>query len=103
MSQSTTTQNNNVSEEAGSGALNVKLHPLVIINISDHFTRAKIRNLASRVFGAMLGIQEGRNVEIFNSFEVVCTEVEGNLVFDMEYLQRKFEASTFLCSRLGLE
>lgn len=88
-------QNKNVSEDVGSGALDVKLHPLVIINISDHFTRAKIRDNATRVFGALLGVQEGRNVEIFNSFELVCTPVNDELVFDTQYLERKAEASTF--------
>jgi hypothetical protein len=83
------TAGKNVSEEGGSGALDVKLHPLVIVNIADHFTRAKVRTDASRVYGALVGVQEGRNVEIFNSFELVATDVDGDLIFDTEFLDRK--------------
>lgn len=95
MSQPTATTNKNVSDEAGSGALEVKLHPLVIINISDHFTRAKIRDNALRVFGALLGVQEGRNVEVFNSFEIVVTDLDNQLVLDTQYMERKLEASSY--------
>lgn len=52
--------------------LNVLLHPLVIINISDHYTRAKVSSAGpARVMGALLGIQKNRDVEIFNSFELI--------------------------------
>jgi len=40
-------------------------------------------------FGALVGVQEGRKVEIFNSYELVATEVEKDLVFDLEFLDRK--------------
>lgn len=52
--------------------LNVLLHPLVIINVSDHYTRAKVSSASpARVMGALLGIQKNRDVEIFNSFELI--------------------------------
>jgi COP9 signalosome complex subunit 6 len=43
-----------------------------IINISDHFTRARSQEQASapRVFGIIIGAQTGRQIEIANSFEV---------------------------------
>jgi len=65
---------NVVNDHAETSTLNISLHPVVIINISDHYTRQKVRfpNQA-RVFGALLGIQTGRKVEIFNSFELATT------------------------------
>jgi len=86
-------RNGSVIEKKDS-ALNVVLHPLVIINISDQWIRTKVQNGAEnpRVIGALLGIQSGRNVEIFNSFELV-TEMspDRGLSIDSKYLQKKQE------------
>jgi len=74
--------------------LQIDLHPLVIINISDHFTRAKVESNAAtppRVIGALLGVQNGRNIEISNSFELVYHTLEGNIVVDTDYLKSKQE------------
>ena len=59
-----------------SGALQLTLHPLVIINISDHFTRGRCQTSSPspRVFGALIGAQSGRHIEIANSFEVKVVE-----------------------------
>jgi COP9 signalosome complex subunit 6 len=51
-----------------------KLHPLVLMNVSDHYTRYKAQCAAGeeppRVLGCLLGMQAGnREVEICNSFE----------------------------------
>eukprot|EP00013_Stygamoeba_regulata_P029438 CAMPEP_0177644274 /NCGR_PEP_ID=MMETSP0447-20121125/8596_1 /TAXON_ID=0 /ORGANISM="Stygamoeba regulata, Strain BSH-02190019" /LENGTH=315 /DNA_ID=CAMNT_0019146615 /DNA_START=44 /DNA_END=991 /DNA_ORIENTATION=- len=82
---------------------NVALHPLVLIQIADHFTRAKMRGGADavanpRVIGALAGVQNGRDVEILNSFELVYEEVEAtspgaptNLVLNTNYFQKRFE------------
>ena len=53
-------------------ALELTLHPLVVINVSDHFTRARCQSEqpAPRVFGVLIGAQKGRQVEVANSFEV---------------------------------
>ena len=54
-------------------ALGLTLHPLVVINISDHFTRARCQTggtgVLPRVFGILIGEQNGRRVEVANSFE----------------------------------
>ena len=52
-----------------------KLHPLVLVNVSDHYTRMKAQlspgEEPDRVLGCLLGFQTGnREVEICNSFEV---------------------------------
>jgi len=74
--------------------LNISLHPLVIINISDHATRARMSSggkTQQRVIGALFGVQSGRSVEIFNSFEIVYSEVEGSVIIDTEYVKTKQE------------
>jgi len=75
-----------------SGGLDVALHPLVIINISDHYTRARVQQGAdARVYGALLGSQSGRRVDIENSFEmIVAKDAETNeWRIDGEYVALK--------------
>jgi COP9 signalosome complex subunit 6 len=72
-------------------------HPLPILNISEHLTRLKLQTNSSSPFGttlitlmgvvaydisvlgALLGTQNGREVEIVNTFEL-ATEGEGEMV-----------------------
>lgn len=78
--------NHNNEENQNSGALDVSLHPLVIVNISDHYTRSKVRNGEERVFGCLIGKQEGRKAEIINSFELVCEDASK---FDLQFLEER--------------
>eukprot|EP00285_Hemiselmis_virescens_P014421 CAMPEP_0173387582 /NCGR_PEP_ID=MMETSP1356-20130122/10063_1 /TAXON_ID=77927 ORGANISM="Hemiselmis virescens, Strain PCC157" /NCGR_SAMPLE_ID=MMETSP1356 /ASSEMBLY_ACC=CAM_ASM_000847 /LENGTH=322 /DNA_ID=CAMNT_0014344243 /DNA_START=1 /DNA_END=970 /DNA_ORIENTATION=+ len=75
------------------GGLNIDIHPLVIVNISDHGTRKKslAKGKASRVLGILLGVQEGRDVEICNSFECDYKIVDGSIQIDKDYLEVKAE------------
>lgn len=72
-----------------------KLHPLVLVNVSDHYTRLKAQLQAgeepSRVMGCLLGTQSGREIEIFNSFEVKTATTDGVPIFDNDYLRQKQE------------
>jgi len=76
---------------------NVTLHPLVVINISDHLTRVRANADAAaappRVFGAVLGTQAGRRVELANSFElkVAAAGSSGSAAIDMDYLRTRLE------------
>ncbi|GMH05899.1 hypothetical protein Nepgr_007739 [Nepenthes gracilis] len=90
---------------SGSG-LTFKLHPLVILNISDHYTRVKSQTQhpsqplidnggetasfsLQRVFGCVIGTQKGRTVEIFNSFELLYDPSTQSL--DRPFLEKKQE------------
>ncbi|XP_062079092.1 COP9 signalosome complex subunit 6a [Humulus lupulus] len=103
---------------SSSSGLTFKLHPLVIVNISDHYTRVKsqmqpphlpaecINNAAAsssdaapssssppstppRVYGCVIGVQRGRTVEIFNSFELLYDASTHSL--DRVFLEKKQE------------
>eukprot|EP01104_Vermistella_antarctica_P020537 TRINITY_DN8822_c0_g1_i1.p1 TRINITY_DN8822_c0_g1~~TRINITY_DN8822_c0_g1_i1.p1 ORF type:complete len:351 (-),score=78.01 TRINITY_DN8822_c0_g1_i1:78-1130(-) len=101
-------QNQRVTVDGdASSTLSVSLHPLVIINVSDQHTRLRVKSVVSlatgsgrshpselRVIGALLGTQTGRDIEIFNSFEVMYMEVEGLIVLDMDYLREKLDQFT---------
>eukprot|EP00250_Pteridium_aquilinum_P009092 c18437_g1_i1 orf=248-1153(+) len=80
---------------ASSSGLTFKLHPLVIVNVSDHHTRIKAQESSSnkappRVFGCLLGLQTGRTVEIFTSFETRLSE-ESPDCLDRDFLFKKQE------------
>lgn len=51
------------------------------------------------VFGAVIGIQTGRSVELLNSFELVTDEVDGNVVINEEYYEMKSEQCKLLTSK----
>ncbi|XP_049849966.1 COP9 signalosome complex subunit 6-like [Schistocerca gregaria] len=72
-----------------SGVLDIYLHPLVVVSIADHYTRAKVRHSVERVYGVLLGRQEWRRVELFSSFEVPLAT--GHLL-DTAYLEEKSKA-----------
>lgn len=76
-------------------SLEISLHPLVIMNISDQYTRRKAQNdgKAERVVGGMLGTQEGRKIEVYNCFELLFKETEdGSIELDIELLTTRLEA-----------
>jgi COP9 signalosome complex subunit 6 len=72
-----------MTEKAG---LEIFVHPLVVVNISDHHTREKCVRKGSRVFGVLLGQQEGRRVEISNSFEMLMGQ-DGTI--DPDFLKER--------------
>jgi hypothetical protein len=81
---------------SSSSGLTFKLHPLVIVNISDHYTRIKAQQSGSasplplpRVYGCVLGVQTGRTVEVFNSFELHYDATQN--VLDRAFLESKQE------------
>ncbi|TMX04045.1 hypothetical protein EJD97_011745 [Solanum chilense] len=91
---------------SSSSGLTFKLHPLVLLNISDHYTRVKSQAtgadagagssatadsppLPPRVFGCVIGVQRGRTVEIFNSFELLYDPSTHSL--DRAFLEKKQE------------
>ncbi|KAL3325428.1 hypothetical protein AABB24_036587 [Solanum stoloniferum] len=85
---------------SSSSGLTFKLHPLVLLNISDHYTRVKSQATGAgssadspppppRVFGCVIGVQKGRTVEIFNSFELLYDPYTHSL--DRAFLEKKQE------------
>ena len=80
-------------------ALSVSLHPLVLLNISDHWTRTRAgesqaSNTASStstgnnptvVIGCLLGKHLGRCIEVESSFEMVFQKIENLPVIDKDF------------------
>jgi len=72
-----------------SGTTNLFVHPLVIMNISDHYTREKVKQGSKsnpRVIGILMGVQKGRDIEIFNSFPMPYEDKKGVITLDNEFI-----------------
>jgi len=89
--QPATTKPTAVIEKERSSGLNVMLHPLVILNISDHFTRVKMSGASAgtKLIGALVGTQTGRMVEIHNSFELVLATGASVELINPDYFKNK--------------
>ena len=67
----------------------------MLINISDHYTRSKMKSVgkpAPRVFGVLFGVQDGMTVHVHESYEML-NEVDemGKVNFDNQFLNDKHE------------
>jgi len=71
-------------------SVTVSLHPLVIMNISEHWTRIRAQiGVKQEVYGALIGKQTGRNIEILNSFELKFEIIDDAVVINRDYYNTK--------------
>ena len=76
----------------------ISLHPLAVLNISDHLTRdmyQKGKTSNYRVIGALLGKQSGRSLDIVNTVEIKFKEEnkkENREAIDEIFCQERLEA-----------
>eukprot|EP00088_Acartia_fossae_P037829 TRINITY_DN3905_c0_g1_i12.p1 TRINITY_DN3905_c0_g1~~TRINITY_DN3905_c0_g1_i12.p1 ORF type:complete len:328 (-),score=104.68 TRINITY_DN3905_c0_g1_i12:215-1198(-) len=91
--QTTDSETEKILADSGVAAtVSVSLHPLVIMNISEHWTRTRAQEgKPKNVYGALIGKQAGRDIEVMNSFELEYSIVEGQVVFIREYYTQKEE------------
>jgi len=81
-----------MADSGVSATVSVSLHPLVIMNISEHWTRTKAQEgRPAPVYGALIGKQNGRDIELMNSFELDYNMIEGCVVIDRDYYNTKEE------------
>ena len=76
--------------------ITITLSPLVIMNITDHYTRMRYikESLDTQVYGVLLGKQEGKNVRILHSFETKFDEEL--MAIDRSYTNRRLASFTKL-------
>lgn len=65
-----------LSTQKSSDGLQIALHPLPLLEISDHITRSYQRGHKGAIVGALLGQQNGRQITIEHSFTVGATKGE---------------------------
>ena len=83
MPHETTAENPFLSMRPSDSNLTVSLHPLVLLTISDHITRHRVRGEAGPVVGALLGQQKGRETTIEHAFSSkAITGPNGEVILD---------------------
>jgi COP9 signalosome complex subunit 6 len=83
MPHETTAENPFLSMRPSDSNLTVSLHPLVLLTISDHITRHRVRGEAGPVVGALLGQQKGRETTIEHAFSSkAITGPNGEAILD---------------------
>ncbi|KAI8075409.1 putative COP9 signalosome, subunit CSN6 [Gilbertella persicaria] len=86
--------NSIVLDIPSSSGLSISVHPLVLLNISDHYTRTKLQNPSiiehGKMYGALLASQSGRDIDIINSFEL-ASQQDPHVILDKSFLLYKLE------------
>ena len=72
-------------------ALQVQLHPLVLLTISDYLTRHTLRNHSSPVIGTILGQQNGRDITMEHAFECKASLENGCIQLDMDWFTERLD------------
>lgn len=76
MADSDTKQSSLISShKASDSGLQIHLHPLVLLTVSDHITRHALRPRKEPIVGALLGQHNGRDITLEHAFE--CQVVPG--------------------------
>ena len=83
--------NNPLVVTGGSSELQVILHPLVLLSISDYIARHTLREQKGPVVGGLLGQQNGREITIEHAFDVQMT----NGAVDPPRFHSRLEQSRF--------
>lgn len=79
------------STQKSDSGLEVALHPLVLLTISDYITRHTLRNQTGPIIGALLGQQNGREVTVEHAFE--CKVLDGSI--DPDWFMNRLQQSTW--------
>jgi COP9 signalosome complex subunit 6 len=79
--------------KSSDSSLQVALHPLVLLTISDYITRHTLRNQKGPVVGALLGQQNGREITIEHAFECLLVNVDGETILNKSWFDERLQQS----------
>ena len=86
------------TQKTTDSGLQVALHPLALLTISDYITRHTLRDQKGPVIGALLGQQDGRQITIEHTFDVHMIQFEGQQKIHQTWFDDRLQASTFAAS-----
>lgn len=92
------------TQKTSDSELQVVLHPLVLLTISDYITRHSLRGLQGPVVGALLGQQNGREITIEHAFECLVKSEEGEngseiVLLDAEWFSTRLQQSSWIIAK----
>lgn len=82
-----------MSTQKSDSSLQVALHPLPILEISDYITRSYLRGYKGAIVGALIGQQNGRQITIEHSFSVKTEHTGQNYKVDSEWFTARLDQS----------
>ncbi|KAI1815502.1 COP9 signalosome-like protein subunit 6 [Poronia punctata] len=92
------------SQKPSDSGLQVALHPLVLLTISDYITRHTLREQPGPIIGALLGQQNGREVTIEHAFECnTLTNDDGQVSLDATWFSSRLDQMKTIHSSPQLE
>ena len=92
MSHETAAGNPFLSTKPSDSNLTISLHPLVLLTVSDHITRHRVRGEAGPVIGALLGQQKGRETTIEHAFQCkAITSPDREIILDQSWFEDRLQ------------
>lgn len=82
------------TQKSSDSGLQVALHPLVLLTISDYITRHTLQQQKGPVVGALLGQQNGREITIEHAFECLLEEADNELKLSATWFTSRLQQST---------
>jgi len=82
-----------ISIQKSSDGLQVALHPLALLTISDYITRHTLRDQKQPIIGALLGQQNGREITIEHAFEVLLVSVDSEIKLHKAWFEERLQQS----------
>lgn len=80
------------AHKSSDSGLQIHLHPLVLLSISDYITRHTLRKRHGPIIGALLGQQTGREISLEYAFECdVLQEDHGNLTLNNGWFRDRLQ------------
>lgn len=79
------------TNEASRSGLQVLLHPLALLTISDYLTRHALNKIQSPIAGVLLGRQDGRDLSIEYAFECPARAQDEQLHLQEDVLQERLQ------------
>lgn len=87
-----------LSQHPSTSGLQIALHPLALLTISDYITRHTLRELPGAIVGALLGSQSGREIAIEHAYEVLVEPVPDAIIIDKIWFETKLRLCAWLFS-----
>jgi hypothetical protein len=92
MSHETAADNPFLSTKPSDSNLTISLHPLVLLTVSDHITRHRVRGETGPIVGALLGQQNGRETTVEHAFPCkTITSPDGEIILDQSWFDDRWQ------------
>ncbi|KAI9866323.1 MAG: hypothetical protein M1813_001445 [Trichoglossum hirsutum] len=79
------------AHKSSDSGLQVLLHPLVLLTVSDYITRHTLREQEEPIVGALLGQQNGREISLEHAFECKVIVKDGEVILHEAWFEERLQ------------